>query len=214
MRFDLEKYETVEARLDRFWSEHPGGRIETRLLTPAEVLEEVVVSAAVWFDVTEEHPRATGLASERRGGQGANQIAHLENCETSAIGRALANAGYKARKDAPRPSREEMGKGDRQAPDSRGDAQAATDHATAGKGEREDLIHAVHGLFKALHEGEKFYPWAGGILKRPVTGVSDLEYADMRTLHRHLSTEKAVMEGQARQGGAPPPDTSALRQGL
>lgn len=109
MRFNLEDYETVDARLERFWKEHPGGRVETRLLTDPRDLQEVVFWAAVWFDVAEEHPRATGTAFERPG-SGANQTSHLENAETSAIGRALANAGYKASKKAPRPSREEMGK--------------------------------------------------------------------------------------------------------
>jgi hypothetical protein len=210
MRFDLEKYEPVEARLERFWNEHPGGRIETRLLTPAEALEEVVVWAAVWFDVSEEHPRATGLASERRGGQGANQTAHLENCETSAIGRALANAGYKARKDAPRPSREEMRKAE--APESRGDQKATApqaDHSAAGKGEREDLIAEMQERFIHLHPDTKFYPWASEVLgceaKHP------LELTQIKAVVRHLRTEAAVLEGQARQAGG---ETSALRQGL
>jgi hypothetical protein len=203
MRFNLDEYEPVEERLLKFWAEHPEGRIETRLLTEPAALDEAVVWAGVWFDANEAHPRATGLASERRGGQGANQTAHLENCETSAIGRALANAGYKARRDAPRPSREEMTKA--QQAESRGDQRAAqqppAEHASPGKSEREDLIGQVHTLFKELHAGDKFYPWAGGILKRDVAGISDLEFADLRALHRHLKTEAALLEGQSRQQG-------------
>jgi hypothetical protein len=110
MRFDLQNYETVDSRLDKFWTEHPNGRVETRLLSDPLQLDEVVVWAAVWFDVSEPEPRATGLAFERRGGGGANQTSHLENAETSAIGRALANANYKTSKNAPRPSQEEMRK--------------------------------------------------------------------------------------------------------
>jgi hypothetical protein len=30
MRFNPEDYEPVDARLERFWDEHPNGRIETR----------------------------------------------------------------------------------------------------------------------------------------------------------------------------------------
>jgi hypothetical protein len=113
MKFDLDSYETVEARLERFWTEHPGGRIETRLQSGPYQLDEVVVWAAVWFDALSACPDATGHAFETRGGPGANATAHLENCETSALGRALANCGFKARKDAPRPSREEMQKVER-----------------------------------------------------------------------------------------------------
>jgi hypothetical protein len=38
-------------------------------------------------------PYSTGLAEETISGRGVNSTSALENCETSAIGRALANAG-------------------------------------------------------------------------------------------------------------------------
>ena len=110
MKFDLSQYEPVDERLERFWGEHPGGRIETMLLSDPNQLEECVVRAEVYFDAGEPRPRGTGMAFERRGGGGANQTSHLENAETSAIGRALASCGYKAKRDSPRASREEMEK--------------------------------------------------------------------------------------------------------
>jgi hypothetical protein len=48
------------------------------------------------------------LAEETVQGRGVNATSALENCETSAIGRALANAGYAAK--GKRASREEMQK--------------------------------------------------------------------------------------------------------
>jgi hypothetical protein len=194
-KFNPEEYEPVEERLDRFWTEHPAGRIETRLLTPTDSLDEIVFWAGVWFDAGEEHPRGVGHASERRGGQGANQASHLENGETSAIGRALANCGYKARKDAPRPSREEMRKATA-LPESRGD------HAAVGKGEREGLIAEMQERFTRLHPETKFYPWASEVLGH--AAKHPLELAEMQAVVRHLRVEEAVQEGQARQGGAPP----------
>jgi hypothetical protein len=93
----------------------------------------------------------------------------------------------------------------RQQAESRGDQRAASqppaEHASPGRSEREDLIGQVHTLFKELHATTKFYPWCSGVLKREVGGISDLEFADLRALHRHLSTEKALLEGQARQQG-------------
>jgi NADH/NAD ratio-sensing transcriptional regulator Rex len=50
---------------------------------------------------------STGLAYEKNGEGYVNKTSHLENCETSAIGRALANFNYAGSK---RPSREEMQK--------------------------------------------------------------------------------------------------------
>jgi hypothetical protein len=53
-------------------------------------------------------PAATGWASEREGDGEINRVACLENTETSAVGRALANLGFTA--SSRRPSREEMEK--------------------------------------------------------------------------------------------------------
>jgi len=53
-------------------------------------------------------PTATGYAHEIRSDRGVNATSFVENCETSAIGRALANCGYATH--GKRPSREEMSK--------------------------------------------------------------------------------------------------------
>jgi hypothetical protein len=53
---------------------------------------------------------ATGWAEEIRGQGNVNKTSHLENCETGAVGRALANAGLSGSDFTKRPSREEMGK--------------------------------------------------------------------------------------------------------
>jgi hypothetical protein len=111
MAFDLSNYETVEDRLARFWTDHPGGRIATDLV--AQDGDQVIFRAAIYFDASDPIPRATGYAEELRGSSPVNKTSHLENCETSAIGRALANCGYATR--GKRPSREEMGKVERYA---------------------------------------------------------------------------------------------------
>lgn len=106
MAFDLSNYETVEDRLARFWSDHPAGRVHTELVIQDG--DQVIFKAAVYFDAGDPIPRATGYASEERGSSPVNKTSHLENCETSALGRALANCGYATH--GKRPSREEMGK--------------------------------------------------------------------------------------------------------
>jgi hypothetical protein len=61
---------------------------------------------------------ATGWAEETRGEGHVNRTSHFENCETSALGRALANAGFAGSDYTKRPSREEMLKVERSsAPD-------------------------------------------------------------------------------------------------
>ncbi len=106
MAFNLDNYETVEDRLIRFWEDHPAGRISSELVIQDG--DQVIFKAAIYFDAADPIPRATGFAEELRGSSPVNKTSHLENCETSAIGRALANCGYSTR--GKRASREEMTK--------------------------------------------------------------------------------------------------------
>jgi hypothetical protein len=104
--FNLEDYETVEERLAKFWKEHQDGRIYTTLVE--HTLQRFIVQAAIYRTEVDAHPWTTGYAEETVSTRGVNSTSALENCETSAIGRALANAGYASK--GKRPSREEMAK--------------------------------------------------------------------------------------------------------
>jgi hypothetical protein len=104
--FNLEDYETVEDRLTKYWKDHPDGRIFTTLIE--HTLQRFIVQAAIYRTEVDAQPWTTGYAEETVSTRGVNSTSALENCETSAIGRALANAGYVTK--GKRPSREEMGK--------------------------------------------------------------------------------------------------------
>lgn len=107
-QFNLNDYDTVDSRIAQFWASHPEGAIRTDLVYDDG--ERVVVRADVYRDKDLARPCASGYAEERRGQGNVNKTSHLENCETSAIGRALANLGFQTKK---RPSREEMEKVER-----------------------------------------------------------------------------------------------------
>ena len=106
MGFNLEDYEPVASRLAR-WLEQTDGqpRVITHLVHYQE--NRCVFRAELWVgDIL----IATGWAEETRGDGNVNRTSHLENCESSAVGRALANAGLSGSDPAKRPSREEMAK--------------------------------------------------------------------------------------------------------
>jgi hypothetical protein len=104
--FNLADYEPVEVRLEKFIKDYPDFRLSTEL----EVIESnrYIVKAYLFKTASDSVAWATGLAEETVTSRGVNQTSALENCETSAIGRALANAGYAPK--GKRPSREEMTK--------------------------------------------------------------------------------------------------------
>jgi hypothetical protein len=104
--FNLDDYETVEERLIKFWKDHPDGRISTVLVEASA--SRFIVQAYIYRTEVDQHPWSSGLAEETVQGRGVNATSALENCETSAIGRALASAGYATK--GKRPSREEMSK--------------------------------------------------------------------------------------------------------
>lgn len=132
--FNLADYEPVEVRLEKFIKDYPDFRISTEL----EVIEAAryIVKAYLFKTATDSVAWATGLAEETVTSRGVNQTSALENCETSAIGRALANAGYAPK--GKRPSREEMTKVVK-APT----AKVEQDYWTTPFGEQEEYVKDV-----------------------------------------------------------------------
>ena len=102
-QFNLDSYEFVADRIDRFYKDHPEGRIITSIVSPIPEAKEWVIFQAAIFDGLVQ--LSTGYAMEIFGVGPVNRTSHVENCETSAIGRGLANIGLSG---TLRPSREEM----------------------------------------------------------------------------------------------------------
>jgi hypothetical protein len=104
--FDPTRYAPVAERITQFYGAFPSGRIVTELMS--RTAGDVVFRASVFRETGDATPAATGWAAEREGDGDVNEVACLENTETSAVGRALANLGFTASRF--RPSAEEMAK--------------------------------------------------------------------------------------------------------
>ena len=85
------EYATVAYRLQLFREINPNGHIVTTL--ESDDGTTIVMRTEIYLNEY-EMPTATGWAEEVRGSSNINKTSALENCETSAIGRALASAGY------------------------------------------------------------------------------------------------------------------------
>lgn len=111
--FNLEQYEPVENRIRAFWAKYPDGRLLTDLQRTErpDGRVEWICRTEAYTNLDDIRPQATGFATEIEGTSPVNRSNASENCETSSIGRCLANLGFAAK--GKRPSREEMTKAER-----------------------------------------------------------------------------------------------------
>lgn len=91
----LKDYVEVNVRIMKFYEKYPEGRILTEIV---KWENEVIVMKATAYRDNSEVPASTGYAYEKEGSSFINKISALENCETSAVGRALAILGFEIKK--------------------------------------------------------------------------------------------------------------------
>ena len=120
MSFNPADYAEVAERLPLFWKDCPRGRIITEIIVDDGT--RIVMKAELYADIGDTVPTTTGFAEEVRGSSMVNKTSAMENTETSAIGRALANYQFQGSKK--RASLEEMVKVYRQGESAHGDAPA------------------------------------------------------------------------------------------
>ena len=82
-------YVTVNERIKAFRELEPSGKITTDILS----LEDGVVTMMAKVEDGEGNLLATGYAQEKETSSYINKTSYIENCETSAVGRALGFAG-------------------------------------------------------------------------------------------------------------------------
>ena len=87
------EYAEVNSRVLAFYEGCPGGSIRTRPLFPELTLPNGWVLIEAQIRDEDDNIISTGLAYETQGSSTINKTSYIENCETSAVGRALGFAG-------------------------------------------------------------------------------------------------------------------------
>ena len=95
--FNLNDYEDVDSRIHKFYETYPDGAILTDLIANDEEKGIVVFKASAYRTYADTSPSAIGYARGTRKDRGVDRDFWFENCETSAIGRCLANLGLSAK---------------------------------------------------------------------------------------------------------------------
>ena len=93
--FNLSDYVQVNERIEKFYERYPSGSIQTELISLDD--KQVIFKAFAYRNIEDTKP-STGYAMEREGSNFINKTSHVENCETSAVGRALAMMGFEIKK--------------------------------------------------------------------------------------------------------------------
>ena len=83
------QYVEVSERLKHFRSTYVGYSLISEVVDINDT--SITIKATVFDD--KQNPIASGIAQEVKGSSFINKLSHVENCETSAWGRALANFG-------------------------------------------------------------------------------------------------------------------------
>lgn len=108
-KFNIEDYEKVKERKKKFYAKFLDGRI---IVEAVEINDKTAVFKVTLYKSAEDQAKglalSTGYAQEFKGQGGfANKFSWCENCEESAVGRALDNAGFSGNNKC---SQEEMKK--------------------------------------------------------------------------------------------------------
>jgi len=90
-KFNLDDYVAVNERVMKFYEKYKDGSIQTEILSIDN--ERVVIKAYAYRTQDDQRP-STGHAEEVRNSSYINKTSAVENCETSAVGRCIANLGF------------------------------------------------------------------------------------------------------------------------
>lgn len=93
--YNIDDYVTVNTRIEKFYEQYPTGSIQTELIS---LQNGICIFKAYAYRDKEDTKPCVGHAYEKEGSSFINKTSYIENCETSAVGRALAMMGFEIKK--------------------------------------------------------------------------------------------------------------------
>jgi hypothetical protein len=170
-KFDLENYETVELRLRRLYTEYPAARVLTDLVFHDE--RRFIVKAEVYLTIDDLSPVATGYAEEIVGASPVNRTSALENCETSAVGRAISNSVLCLKApEGKRPSQQEMEKVQRYEKEPRKTVKAAREYTPEEIAKAKFVLEHEVPILAWVDEARRCWEANKDLLDAPVDGTT------------------------------------------
>ena len=205
-------YAPVADRIQLFYERFPKGQILSDLVSQRG--RRITFKASIYREPGDARPSATGWASERIGDGDVNAVACVENTETSAIGRALANLGFTASRH--RPSAEEMAKAARERARLASGVRRRPDHLRVAEpsgapfvSELQQRANAVADVLSILGEAERLGLRSGRAaslrkrLAQPDISASSIERLRLRLQswlddrrHERLGVEQETLRSQ------------------
>jgi len=161
----VQDYITVAERIEKFYERFPEGRICTSILHHDLERGFILFRAEVYRNAEDTLPAATGHAYELKSEGYVQRTSYIEVGETSAVGRALAMAGFEVRRGIA--SREEMEKSARisrdtaasseqaKTPPASSPQQSADKSAKADMAATDDQKQEILGLLESLQPGDR-----------------------------------------------------------
>ena len=199
----FEDYVPVAERLEKFYERFPDGRVITHIIEHNSESGFVLMRAEVYRSPDDAQASATGHAFEVRGEAYVYKTSYIENCETGAVGRALALLGFEVKRGIA--SREEIEKTARMTPDKAARATSPTPApqppAPAAAPEEKKVNFDAEILLSAGalgYDAEKVRKWINQ--KYKVTNGLDALSADDKREVLKVFREKATPA--ATKGGA------------
>ena len=151
-------YRTVAFRVNEFRTnkDYDGWCINT------DIIQQSEVECTMKSIVTDQNGaiRGTGIANEVKGAGNINKTSHIENCETSAIGRALASIGLA------------------------GEEYASADELVTALVQQEEVIQPPKGPSEFDLASQYLFDAAGYVIGKPPTGTVAVVESAMKFLKK------------------------------